>query len=185
MTPNGNAVITWYDILDAPAGYNDPNDLPNQEYYKMQGSVRVGGKNYYWANGKWNESRLSCAYANSQHCVYPYEVTPNGYVFTGAVSPNGDIPVGNDQFIYIQVSGTDPRLLNDPVFGDGGELVNTYDGCPACIPNGGVDLLSTSAYSHYGLNGSGISAEVYIWVWIPSPALRSNPSYYRDRELAR
>jgi hypothetical protein len=186
VTPDGEAEITWYEIRSFD-DYKDPNDLPDQARWRMQGSVKVGGKNYYWLNGKWNESNLDCEYANSQHCVYPYENTPNGYVFTGAVSPEGDIPVGYDQYVYIQVYGTDPRIVNDTVFGDSKQLVNSYDGCPACVPNGGIDLLTTDASTHYSYNrGSGaMHADVYIWVWVPVPTFASTPYHYLNGVPAR
>jgi hypothetical protein len=177
LVTNGDGKITWYEIINY-SGYNHPSQLSEQEQKaaRMQGSVILDGVSWSWTNDGWITSKgNNCAYSNSVHCVYPYEAT-KGNAPTAAVSPKGNISANSSTYIYIEVN---PSRPGDRVFAGGGRIFNAYDGCPACVPDKGVDLLSINASLHYGYNGKhGASASVFIWLWFPVP---NTVIHYGDR----
>jgi hypothetical protein len=162
VTPIGDGVVTWY-VIEKVTHVNHPDELDNQAHYRMQGSVQVNGVNYFWKNKRWNQSTLNCSYANSVHCVTPYSDKPGAPPPTGAVEPNGSIPVGADQYLYVSVNGSKE---GDNILGGDGLLINLYDGCPKCIPDRGVDILTTNMGDKHSYNGGGNPAIVYLWLWV-------------------
>ena len=145
---------------------NDANDLPNQGYLRMQGSVKLNGVtwNYNKYTGRWEKNSRSCSppYASSTQCVVPYNDRAPDQVTTAAVSRNSSIPMGPDQYIYIQIpdANIDPKEI----------MVNTRDECPGC-DRMQVDILAVEPLkSYFSYNTpNGLPANVYIWIYyIPS-----------------
>jgi hypothetical protein len=164
LTPEGDGVITWYDypVVSDPS-ISNPADLPNQEYFRMQGSVKLNGVNFSW-KGQWVISPGPCnpPYASSTQCIVPFEHRNSSRSVTGAVLIPGNIPQGRERNILIIILGVKGEFSR-------GLLVNVRDECPACSPSG-VDILTLDSRRHTSYNGkSRNQAYVYIWLWIPSP----------------
>jgi RHS repeat-associated protein len=162
ITRNGNGVVSWYEYpIINDKNIRDPNDLGNQSYFRMQGSVQLNGINYNWVSSRWVQNHLPCEYASSTQCVTPYEVSTPIQPATGAVHIPGQIPQGQSVLIYIQVIGATDKFGN-------GILINARDECPACNSTG-VDILTRDAYSKNSYNLNDNDSIVYIWIWVPNP----------------
>jgi RHS repeat-associated protein len=177
LVADGDGIVTWYEIKNV-SGYDDPYQMSEEEQAaaRMQGTIIINGVSWSWKNDEWIRSPgTGCDYSNSVHCVYPSEDT-NGHAPTAAVSPDGNIPTSSDTF-NVQVDPTKPF---DDDFGEDGKVFNVYDGCHACVPDKGVDLLTVDVNGHYGYNGEGgAPANVNIWLWGPNTS--NGIDHYGDR----
>jgi hypothetical protein len=155
-----NGAVSWYDYpIRNDRTIKDPNDLEDQSYLRMQGSVKLNGINYNWVGSRWVQNDLPCEYASSTQCITPYEDKTSTQPVTGAVHIPGQIPQGQNLLILIQIPGAEDDFAN-------GVIVNTRDECPACTPIK-VDILTTFPRNHTSYNKDKYEYTVYIWVWVP------------------
>ncbi len=169
LNPSGDGKVSFYtyDAVSNP-DIQSPWDLSANVLadYMLQGSVIINGQlwNYVGGEEEWRENSFvgSCSpqFASATQCVVPLQFSTSNQPVTGAVNRDGDIPLGPDQLIYIQVVNG-----KGPFYGDG-LLVNTKDECPGCSPLQ-VDILYDITEGDglpYSYNLGSDSWTVYIWI---------------------